>query len=88
MDTNALGAEFGCEVAHRALQRGLGDAHDVVVLNHHLGHRESGPERAERLGAAPDDGIFVGNADDEALLAVEEIGFHLRDTAGTGSPNP
>jgi hypothetical protein len=32
----ASGPELGRDVAHRALQRRLGDAHDVVVRHHHL----------------------------------------------------
>ena len=41
-----------------------------------IGHREFGAECAEGLGAAPGDRIFVGNADDEAFLAFEKLGFH------------
>ena len=40
-----------------------------------IGHGDLGAERPERLGAAPGDRIFVGDADDEALLAFEELGF-------------
>ena len=189
VDANALRAELGRDVADRAFERRLGDAHDVVVLHHHLaavighreqraalahqrlgqmrhadegparhvhggektlprhvddaplqrllgregdrmhdeielapilgdalehrlhlagrahverhddrrlelarerldvflrlvveiGHRELGAERAERLGAAPGDRVFVGDADDQASLAFEQLGFDHRD---------
>ena len=40
-----------------------------------IGDGQLGPERAESLGASPGDRIFVGNADNEASLAFEELGF-------------
>jgi hypothetical protein len=33
-------------------------------------------ECPESFGASPGDGTFVGNTDNEALLAFEELGFH------------
>src|SRR5271163_3190992 len=55
MDANALGAQFGGDVTHGTFQRRFGDAHDVVVLHHHLaaviGHREQRAALAhQRLG--------------------------------------
>ena len=44
-----------------------------------IGDRELGSQRAERLGAAPSDRIFIGNADDEAFFALEQLGFYDRD---------
>src|SRR6201986_5053128 len=40
-----------------------------------IGHREFRAERPERLGASPGDRILVGDADDEAFLAFEELGL-------------
>src|ERR1700747_431592 len=44
---DALRAQRGGHIANRALQRRLGDAHDVVVFHHHLAavtrHREQRP---------------------------------------------
>ena len=55
MNADALGPELGGHVAHRAFQRRLGDAHDVVVLHDHLAAVVAhGEERAavlhQRLG--------------------------------------
>ena len=55
MDANPFWPELGRQVAHRALQSGLGYAHDIVILHHHLAAVIShGEERAalahERLG--------------------------------------
>ena len=36
-----------------------------------IGHGEIGPERTEGLGAAPGDRLVVGDADDQALLALQ-----------------
>jgi hypothetical protein len=40
-----------------------------------VGDRELGTERAERLGAAPGNGLIVGNTHNEATLALEELGW-------------
>ena len=42
-----------------------------------IGHREFGAERAECLGAAPGDRMFIGNADDEALSCPREAWLSL-----------
>ncbi len=36
-----------------------------------IGDGEVGPQRTKRLGAAPRDRLIVGDADDQALLALE-----------------
>ena len=41
-----------------------------------IGDRELRAQRAKRLGAAPGDGLVIGNADDEASLAFEQLRFH------------
>ena len=41
-----------------------------------VGDRELGAEGAEGAGAAPGDRAVVGDADDQALLAFEELGLH------------
>ena len=47
-----------------------------------IGDGELGAERAEGLGAAPGDRVLVGDADDEAPLAFEELGFDDGDHGG------
>jgi hypothetical protein len=47
-----------------------------------IGHRELGPERTEHFSAAPRDRVIVGNANDEAPLAFEQLGWGGRDHAG------
>ncbi len=59
VDADILGAEVGGEVAHARLQRGLGDAHDVVMryplLRPVIGEREQrAAVRHHRLGALGD----------------------------------
>ena len=44
-----------------------------------IGDGQLGAEGAEGLGAAPGDRLVVGNADDEAFLAFEKLGFHGRN---------
>ena len=41
-----------------------------------IGHGKLGAECPECLGAAPRDRILVGDADDKAFLALEQLGFH------------
>ena len=53
------------ELARQRLDEFLG----LVVQ---IGDRELGAERAERLGAAPGDGLIVGDADDQPSLAFEQ----------------
>ena len=48
-----------------------------------IGHRQLRPERPERLGAAPRDRLVVGNADDEAPLAFEQLGLGGGNHGGT-----
>ena len=36
-----------------------------------VGHREIGPERTKRLGASPGDRLVIGDADDQAFLALQ-----------------
>ena len=42
-----------------------------------VGDRELGAEGAEGAGAAPGDRLVVGDADDQALLAVEQLRLHV-----------
>ena len=44
-----------------------------------IGDRQFCPERAKGLGAAPGDRLLVGDADDEALFAFEQLCFHCRN---------
>jgi hypothetical protein len=41
-----------------------------------IGHRKLSSESTESFGAAPSDRIFISNADDEALLAFQQLGFY------------
>src|SRR5207245_3498506 len=41
-----------------------------------IGHGELSSERPECFSAAPSDRIFIGNADDEAFLALEQLGLY------------
>ena len=47
-----------------------------------ISYREFGAEGAERLGAAPGDRLVVGDANNEALLAFEKLGFDGGDHGG------
>src|ERR1700751_1229986 len=47
----------------------------LLCLLIEIGDSDLCPERAERLGAPPRDGLVVGNADDEALFAFEQGGL-------------
>jgi hypothetical protein len=47
-----------------------------------IGHRQLGPERPKRLGAAPGDRLVVGDADDETFLALKQLGFCGGDHRG------
>ena len=71
VDADVLGAEIGREIAHRGLERGLGDAHDIVVRHPFLGavigerqkrtafgHELFGPLRDGREGIAGDQERF------------------------------
>jgi hypothetical protein len=46
-----------------------------------IGHRELGPERTERFSAAPRNRVIVGDANDDAPLAFEQLGWGGRDQA-------
>ena len=69
-----LGLAFDHDVERhedRRLQR-LGQRLDVLPgLFVQIGDGEVGAQRAKRLGAAPGDGLVVGDADDQALLALQ-----------------
>ena len=41
-----------------------------------IGDRELRAERPERLGATPGDRVIVGDADDQSLLAFQQLGLH------------
>lgn len=45
-------------------------------------NRDLGAQRAKSLGAAPRDRLLVGNADDESLLAFQQLGFNGRNHPG------
>src|ERR1700756_1896785 len=45
---------------------------ELLRLVIEVGDPELGPERAERLGAAPCNGIVVGDADDQPTFAFEQ----------------
>src|SRR5215467_9211740 len=47
----------------------------LLCLLIEIGDSDFGPEGAERLRTPPGDGLVVGNADDEALLALEQGGL-------------
>ena len=43
-----------------------------------IGDGQFGPERAKRLGATPGDRLIVGDADDQALAALErDLGLRI-----------
>ena len=50
-----------------------------------IGHGKFGAERAKGLGAAPGDGLFVGNADDKPSLAFQKLSFHRGNLRFGGS---
>jgi hypothetical protein len=55
----------------------LGQRLDVLLgLFVEIGDREVGAQRAKRLGAAPRDGLIIGNTDNQPLLALQrDLGF-------------
>ena len=82
VDANVLGTEIRGEIAHRRFERGLRDAHHVVVREHAIAaeerqrqHAAAAARRHQRLRAARQRDQRVG-ADVERLLESVARGIH------------
>ena len=60
--------QFGLDLARERLDVGLG-------LVGQVGDRKLGSERTEGAGTAPCDRLVVGDTDDQAALAFEQLGL-------------
>ena len=82
VDADVLGAEIGREIAHRRVERGLGDAHHVVAgdraLTAEIGHRDDRTAAArlhQRLGALRHrDQRVRADVEREAVVVASRVG--------------